>query len=117
MKKKIICFDIDGVICKTKSNHYNKSSPHKNNIKIINSLYNKGFIIKLYTARCMGRNNDNKLKAEKQIKKLTIEQLKKWKVKYHKIFFGKPSFDIFVDDKSLFFKKKWASYFKQTYDL
>ena len=24
----------------------------------------------------MGRNNDNRLKAEKQIKKLTIEQLK-----------------------------------------
>ena len=65
----------------------------------------------------MGRNNDNRLKAEKQIKKLTIEQLKKWKVKYHKIFFGKPSFDIFVDDKSLFFKKKWISYFKQTYGL
>lgn len=65
----------------------------------------------------MGINNYNRLKAEKQIKKITIEQLKKWKVKYHKIFFGKPSFDIFVDDKSLFFKKKWANYFKRTYGL
>ena len=49
----------------------------------------------------MGRNNDNRLKAEKQIKKLTIEQLKKWKVKYHKIFLVN-KFDIFVDDKVYF---------------
>ena len=34
MKKKIICFDIDGVICKTKSNYYNKSSPQKTILKL-----------------------------------------------------------------------------------
>ena len=37
----------------------------------------------------------------------SINQLKRWNVKYHKIFFGKPSFDILIDDKSYNFDKKW----------
>jgi len=41
---------------------------------------------------------------------MTIKQLKKWKVKYHKLIFGKPSFDLFVDDKALFFKDNWYKF-------
>jgi hypothetical protein len=55
----------------------------------------------------MGRCNGDLLKAEKKIKPLTLKQLKKWGVNYHEIYFGKPSFDLFIDDKSLFFTKKW----------
>ena len=105
---KTICFDIDGVICKSKTNIYKESVPIIKNIKLINLLFDTGFIIKLYTARCMGRTSDNKKKSEKLIKRLTISQLELWNVKYHKIFFGKPSFDIFIDDKCLFFKKDWS---------
>ena len=65
----------------------------------------------------MGRNFDNKKKAEQQIKKLTIQQLKKWKVNYNKIFFGKPSFDLFVDDKSIFFKENWHKILKKKINL
>ena len=39
MKKKIICFDIDGVICKTKGNDYENSLPNKSMIEEINKLY------------------------------------------------------------------------------
>jgi len=105
---RTICFDIDGVICKSKFKDYKKSYPIKKNIKFINFLYKSGFTIKIYTARHMGRNSDNRKKSESQIKKLTIFQLKEWGVRYHKIFFGKPSFDLFIDDKSLFFKKNWS---------
>ena len=35
-KKKIFCFDIDGIICKTKKNNYTKSVPIKKNINFIN---------------------------------------------------------------------------------
>ena len=104
---KIICFDIDGVICKSNSNNYKKSLPIVKNINLINLLFDSGFVIKLYTARYMGRNFDNQKKSEKQIKKFTVNQLKKWKVKYHNIFFGKPSFDILIDDKSIFFRSDW----------
>ena len=38
----------------------------------------------------MGRNNENILKAKKQGFKQTQNQLKKWKLKYHKLIFGKP---------------------------
>ena len=114
MKLKTICFDIDNIICKTNNkNDYSKSSPIKKNIKIINKAYSNGFNIILYTARYMGRCKGNIAKVKKQIKPLTLRQLKKWRVKYHKIYFGKPSFDLFIDDKSLFFKKNWANLLKK----
>tara|TARA_Y200000002_G_C22348943_1_gene524160 strand:+ start:189 stop:548 length:360 start_codon:yes stop_codon:yes gene_type:complete len=110
---KTICFDIDGVICKTIKSNYRSSKPIKKNINIINDFYKKGFIIKIFTARCMGRNFDNIKKAEKEIKKITIKQLQQWNVNYHQIFFGKPSYDLFIDDKSLFFKKNWSKVLKK----
>ena len=114
MKLKTICFDIDNVICKTNStNDYRQSVPIKKNIKVINEAYNNGFSIILYTARYMGRCKGNITKVKKQIKPFTLKQLKNWGVKYHKIYFGKPSFDLFVDDKSLFFKKDWSKPLKK----
>ena len=38
----------------------------------------------------------------------TKQQLKKWNIKYHKLIFGKPSYDLFIDDRSIFFKKNWV---------
>ena len=115
MKKKIevICFDIDNTICRTVGSNYKNSKPIIKNIKYINHLYNKGFIIKIITARYMGRNNDNKIRAEKMAKRLTLEQLRKWKVKFHKLYFGKPSYDLYVDDKNLNFKKNWLADIKK----
>ena len=55
----------------------------------------------------MGRNKENIIKAKKHGYKMTMEQLKKWDVKYHKLIFGKPSFDQYIDDKALFFKNNW----------
>ena len=110
---KVICFDIDGVICKTSSNNYKNSKPIKKNIKIINELYKKGYFIKLFTARFMGRTDDHRKLAESKAKKLTLKQLNLWGVKYHKVFFGKISYDLFRDDKCIFFKKNWT---KKIYD-
>ena len=111
MKLKTICFDIDNVICKTNiTRDYSNSKPKIKNIQVINSLYDKGFKIILYTARYMGRTNGNISKVKKLIKPLTLKQLNQWGLKYHKIYFGKPSFDLFIDDKSLFFKKDWSNF-------
>jgi len=106
--KKIICFDIDGVICKTYKNDYKNAKPIIKSINIINKLYNNNFYIKLFTARFMGRNKDNCVKAKKQGLILTKKQLKNWGVKYHKLLMCKPSYDIFIDDKALNFKKNWT---------
>lgn len=114
MKLKTICFDIDNVICRTNNkNNYLKSKPIKKNIKIINKAFDKGFVIILYTARYMGRCRENINSVIKLIKPLTRRQLKKWGVKYHRIYFGKPSFDLFIDDKSIFFKKNWTDILKK----
>jgi hypothetical protein len=106
MKKKIVCIDIDGVICKTKKNNYKSSKPINQAIKKIKKLKEK-FYIKLFTARFMGRSNENKIKAEKKGYKTTKLQLKKWGVEYDELIFGKPSYDYIIDDKSIFFKKNW----------
>ena len=73
-------------------------------------LYKNGHTIKFFTGRYMGRNKENIIKAKRQGYKMTMKQLKKWKVKYHKLIFGKPSFDLFIDDKTLFFKDNWYKF-------
>jgi len=118
MKFKTICFDIDNVICQTNSKkNYSNSIPIKRNIKLINEIYNKGYTVVLYTARYMGRYKGDVNKVKKKIKPLTLKQLKRWGVNYHKIYFGKPSFDLFIDDKSLFFTKEWSKFLRKKLEI
>ena len=84
MKKKL-CFDIDGVICKTNGSNYLKSKPKKRSIKLINELYDSGHTVIIFTARYMGRNLDNPKKAYDQGYNQTLKQLKKWNLKFHKL--------------------------------
>jgi hypothetical protein len=65
----------------------------------------------------MTRCNGNLIEVKKKIKPLTVKQLKWWRVKYHKIYFGKPSFDLFIDDKSLFFNKDWAILLSKKFNI
>ena len=111
--KKTICFDIDNTICKTVKSDYKNSKPIVKNIRYINRLFNEGHKIKIFTARYMGRTGDNSVNAKKKAKQLTLNQLKKWNVKYHKIFFGKPSTDFYIDDKNLGFKNDWIKQLKK----
>ena len=106
-KKKIICFDIDNVICKTINSDYINSLPLTENINFINKLYNYGHYIKLFTARFMGRNKENVILAKKQGYLITKKQLILWNVQYHELIFGKPSYDIFVDDKNIEINTNW----------
>ena len=56
---KIIIFDIDNTIAKTKKTKYHIAKPIKSKIKIINQLFDKGHIIKVFTSRYMGKHNGN----------------------------------------------------------
>ena len=115
--KKIICFDLDKVICKNffykkkKIINYNKSAPITKSVKLINELFEKGYQIDIFTSRGMTRYNGNINKIIKNLKKKTIRQLKKWKLKYNNLYFGKPYYDFFVDDKAYGFNKNWQSNF------
>ena len=119
MKNKIktICFDIDNTICKSYKNDYQKSKPIKRNIKFINLLFNKGYYIKIFTSRFMGRSSKKKSLAKKKGLKFTKKQLNNWGLKYNQLIFGKPSYDLFVDDKNLGYEKNWLILLKKKLKL
>jgi|TARA_B100001964_G_C14222450_1_gene595973 hypothetical protein len=110
---KILCFDLDNVICTTKGNRYLESKPKKKIINLINNLYKKGYVIKIFTARYMGKFDGNAKKAKKFGYKKTFKQLKNWKLNFHKLILGKPSYDLLIDDKALGFRKNWTKQFKK----
>ena len=49
----------------------------------------------------MGRSNNCTVTAIAEFRDLTKKQLKEWGVKYHDLFLGKPSGDIYIDDKGV----------------
>ena len=106
---KILCFDIDGVICNNTWGKYENAIPNMQAIKKINELYEQKFIIKLYTARFMGRNNEKVSKVYQTGFEFTKQQLEKWNIKYHELIMGKPSYDIIIDDKSINYSKDWIN--------
>ena len=116
-KYKIFCFDLDNTICKTKKSNYKRSIPIKKNIILINKLKEKGNYIKIFTSRFMGRNNESVIKAKKQGYNFTRNQLIRWNVKFDKLIFGKPSYDVFIDDKNIYYKKNWSRDIKLKYKI
>ena len=94
-------FDIDGTICTLSDGVYEKASPIYSRIDVINELYADGHTIVFLTARGMGRYKNNAQKANQNFYNLTKNQLELWGVKYHQLFLGKPSGDIYVDDKGI----------------
>jgi hypothetical protein len=97
---KIIIFDIDNTICITKKKNYHSSKPIKKRVAFINKLYDDGNIIKIFTARYMGKHNGDVNLIKKKYFIKTYNQLKSWDLKFHDLIMGKPVYDIFVDDKA-----------------
>ena len=90
----IIYIDIDETICKTSEDRdYSKAEPIEDNIAKANRLYENGHTIVYWTARGTTTGID--------WRELTESQFLKWGVKYHDLKFGKPQYDIFIDDKNI----------------
>ena len=106
-KNKIYAFDIDGVICTTVKGEYSKAKPNKKAINIINKIYDEGNRIIIFTARYMGRTNNNIEKAKKLGYEETLKQLREWGLNFHELFMGKPSYDILIDDKAYNYNDDW----------
>lgn len=93
----IFIVDIDNTICRTVKNDqgnwdYPNSTPINYRINTINKLYDKGHTIIYWTARGTGSGLDWSA--------LTKQQLDEWGCKYHEVRLGKPSYDIWIDDKA-----------------
>jgi hypothetical protein len=102
---KTYVIDIDGTICDKdtcrKDGNYETSIPKLDRIAKINALYDEGHIIKYFTARGMGRHEDDSYLAHEEFYKLTYSQLESWGCKFHVLILGKPSGDIYIDDKGV----------------
>ena len=90
----VYCFDLDGTLCNTDGNNYKDSTPKKERIEIVNTLYDEGHTILIDTARgCVSGKN---------YFFFTMEQLKSWGLKFHTLRTGvKFGADIFIDDKGI----------------
>jgi glycerol-3-phosphate cytidylyltransferase len=89
------CFDLDETICLAPSNrNYFEAIPYIKVINIINKLYDEGNEITIFTARGSTSKID--------YHNLNVKQLNEWGVKYHYLIDkGKPSYDLFIDDKAI----------------
>lgn len=103
VKKKRFCFDLDNTLVSHPliKNDYRSVKPILENIKFLNHLYSKGHHIIIHTARRMRTHRGNINKVKKDIQKLTVEQLKLFKIKYNELIFGKPYANYYIDDLSI----------------
>ena len=90
---KVYCFDIDGTICQNTYGDYDLAKPIHERIDFINSLFEAGNEIVMFTARGSTTGID--------WYEFTEKQLKDWGLKFNKLLLGKPFADIFVDDKGI----------------
>jgi histidinol phosphatase-like enzyme len=96
----IIFLDIDETICTcSSSGDYSSAQPIVQAIEKANQLYADGHKIVYWTARGTVTGID--------WREVTEKQFQKWGVKYHELRFGKPVFDIFIDDKNMNSKEWW----------
>lgn len=90
----IYYIDIDDTICTLGvPMDYHTAIVIPEAVEKINALFDAGHQINFWTARGTVTGRD--------WRKLTENQLKNWGIKYHNLFFGKPAFDIFIDDKNI----------------
>lgn len=93
----IYIVDIDQTICLTPcvsgKHMYEHSTPFPHRIEEINKLYDQGHTVIYWTARGSGSGID--------WTELTHKQLNDWGCKFHEVRLGKPSYDVWIDDKAL----------------
>ena len=90
---------MDEIICTGKP--YDQATPIKETIEYAKELKAAGHIIIVFTARGMNSNNGNVGRIIASLSELTLHQLYDWGMPYDELWFGKPSYDILIDDKSV----------------
>jgi hypothetical protein len=106
MSRKIIAFDLDDVICKRdiegkNIEKYKSCVPIDEMIEIVNTCYDTGNYVIIYTARGMNVFNKDVSKIYENLYDLTTSHLRLWGVKYHELIMGKIHYDILIDDKAI----------------
>ena len=89
----VYCFDIDGTLCTNTEGDYEEAQPFVDRIAHLNSLFAAGHRILLYTARGATTGID--------WRPLTEKQMDEWGVSHHGLYMGKPTADLYIDDKAI----------------
>ena len=96
---KNIFIDLDNTLCLTHESNYINSKPILERIRYINKLKEDGNCITIWTARG-AKSGMNHME-------LTLKQLEEWGVKYDNLLMEKPSYDMYIDDKSFNVDSLW----------
>jgi hypothetical protein len=90
---KTLCFDLDGVLCTNTFGDYESAEPFEWAIARVNALARAGHRIVILTARgfVTGLDWSDRTRA----------QLDRWGVHYDEIILGKPSADVYIDDRAV----------------
>lgn len=93
--------DLDETLCRNlgEKSTYDYCEPIVERIQNVNRLYDQGNYIVIWTARGRTSGIDWTQK--------TTEQLAEWDVKYHELKMDKPSYDVYIDDKSFNVDTLW----------
>jgi uncharacterized HAD superfamily protein len=91
-----IVIDMDGTIC-TEMRQFSRclAKPKADAVTVINELYDAGNTIIIYSARTWVEYE------------MTVDWLKRYGVKYHQLFMGKPIGDVWIDDRAITVKENW----------
>lgn len=102
MADKRIVVDLDGTLCSQEEfGRYEYAEPRREVIDRLKELAVAGFHITIFTARGMKTFDGNVSEAKKHLLWLTKRWLKEHQVPYHRLRFGKPPADYYLDDKAL----------------
>ena len=87
----IIYVDIDNTICNSVEDDYTNSTPILRNVEKVKSLVQEGHEVSFWTARGTVTGKD--------WTDVTNQQLESWGLGGIPVIFGKPYFDLFIDDR------------------
>lgn len=99
-RPKQFCFDIDNTITIWNDDRdYENFEPDLEMVEMINSLYDQGHHITLFTARGMSSVGSDAI--SRVIIPPLVKNLEKIKLKYHQLITHKPVYDWIIDDKAM----------------
>lgn len=101
-----IFVDLDHTLCFPDESYgqnrdkYRFAAPNEAIISRVNTWYRQGHEIVIYTARRMKTHNGDVARVKEDVGQLTRNWLAEHKVLYDELMFGKPYYDMLIDDKT-----------------